>query len=166
VVPAQRQAQEPARSDADDGMPQGRVEPEVEIEVLEPVDLARVWPTDERAPDLVRQYLREIGRVPLLSAVEEVELARSVEAGLFAEDRLANEPDVAVDLRSELRQIALLGREAKRKLIEANLRLVVSVAKRYVGRGLPLLDLIQEGNVGLIRAVEKFDYAKGYKFST
>jgi RNA polymerase primary sigma factor len=164
-VPAQRQAEGPAGPDTGGGAPE-RAEPDIEAEVVQPVELARVSPIDERAPDLVRQYLREIGRVPLLSAIEEVELARSVEAGLFAEERLAVEPDLDPVLRSELRQIALLGRDAKRKLIEANLRLVVSVAKRYVGRGLPLLDLIQEGNVGLIRAVEKFDYAKGYKFST
>ncbi|MDH6125279.1 RNA polymerase primary sigma factor [Kitasatospora sp. GP82] len=120
------------------------------------------------AADLLRQYLREIGRIRLLTAVEEVELARQVEAGLFAEE--------ALDLRGadgaagcpvgELDRLVVLGRLAKRRLIEANLRLVVSVAKRYVGRGLTLLDLIQEGNLGLIRAVEKFDYARGYKFST
>jgi len=137
----------------------------------EPVEVETVvvrpsWGSSERAPDLVRQYLREIGRVPLLKAAEEVELARSVEAGLFAEDRLENAVGLDETLRSELRQLVLLGRESKRNLIEANLRLVVSVAKRYVGRGLPLLDLVQEGNVGLIRAVEKFDYIKGYKFST
>jgi RNA polymerase primary sigma factor len=124
------------------------------------------WTTAERAPDLVRQYLREIGRVALLTAAEEVELARSVEVGLFAQDRLDSGVDLDEDLRSELRQLVWYGREAKRRLIEANLRLVVSVAKRYLGRGLPLLDLVQEGNVGLIRAVEKFDYVKGYKFST
>ena len=134
---------------------------EVETVVVRPS-----WGSSERAPDLVRQYLREIGRVPLLKAAEEVELARSVEAGLFAEDRLENAVGLDETLRSELRQLVLLGRESKRNLIEANLRLVVSVAKRYVGRGLPLLDLVQEGNVGLIRAVEKFDYIKGYKFST
>jgi RNA polymerase primary sigma factor len=166
-VPAQRQPEVPGRSNAVVGVAPDDEEPDVvELELVEPIDLTRSWAVDERAPDLVRQYLREIGRVPLLSAVEEVELARSVEAGLFAENRLANQPDLEPVLRSELRQIVLLGREAKRRLIEANLRLVVSVAKRYVGRGLPLLDLIQEGNVGLIRAVEKFDYAKGYKFST
>ncbi|MGH9251615.1 MAG: RNA polymerase sigma factor [Acidimicrobiales bacterium] len=134
---------------------------EVETVVIRPS-----WGSSERAPDLVRQYLREIGRVPLLTAAEEVELARSIEAGLFAEDRLENAVGLDETLRSELRQLVLLGRESKRNLIEANLRLVVSVAKRYVGRGLPLLDLVQEGNVGLIRAVEKFDYIKGYKFST
>ena len=117
--------------------------------------------------DLFRQYLREIGRIPLLTAVEEVELARQVEAGLFAEERLNSRPGPADErLADELDQLVVLGRIAKRRLIEANLRLVVSVAKRYVGRGLTMLDLVQEGNLGLIRAVEKFDYARGYKFST
>lgn len=116
--------------------------------------------------DLLRQYLREIGRVPLLTAAEEVELARRVEAGLFAEERLAAAPDPDSRLAHDLDRIVVLGRTAKRRLIEANLRLVVSVAKRYVGRGLTLLDLVQEGNLGLIRAVEKFDYTRGYKFST
>ncbi|MGW2324901.1 sigma-70 family RNA polymerase sigma factor [Streptomyces sp. NPDC001700] len=116
--------------------------------------------------DLFRQYLREIGRIPLLSAAEEVELARRVEAGLFAEEKLANAPDLDSQLALDLDRLVVLGRMAKRRLIEANLRLVVSVAKRYVGRGLTMLDLVQEGNLGLIRAVEKFDYARGYKFST
>ncbi|QMU80109.1 RNA polymerase sigma factor [Streptacidiphilus sp. PB12-B1b] len=117
--------------------------------------------------DLFRQYLREIGRIPLLTAVEEVELARQVEAGLFAEEYLNTRREPADDLLAdELDQLVVLGRIAKRRLIEANLRLVVSVAKRYVGRGLTMLDLVQEGNLGLIRAVEKFDYARGYKFST
>lgn len=116
--------------------------------------------------DLLRQYLREIGRVPLLTAADEVELARRVEAGLFAEERLRRAPGPGPRLARDLERITVLGRTAKRRLIEANLRLVVSVAKRYVGRGLTLLDLIQEGNVGLIRAVEKFDYTRGYKFST
>ncbi|MGW2837727.1 RNA polymerase sigma factor [Streptomyces sp. NPDC001493] len=116
--------------------------------------------------DLLRQYLREIGRVPLLTAAEEVELARRVEAGLFAEERLATGPRPDPRLAHDLDLITVLGRNAKRRLIEANLRLVVSVAKRYVGRGLTMLDLVQEGNVGLIRAVEKFDYTRGYKFST
>ena len=119
------------------------------------------------AADLFRQYLREIGRVALLTAVEEVELARQVEAGLFAEEYLNSRPALDDDrLADELDQLVVLGRIAKRRLIEANLRLVVSVAKRYVGRGLTMLDLVQEGNLGLIRAVEKFDYARGYKFST
>ncbi|WP_242659320.1 RNA polymerase sigma factor RpoD [Thermostaphylospora chromogena] len=120
----------------------------------------------KRAPtsDLVRIYLREIGRVPLLTAEEEVELAKSIEAGLFAEDKLANGvPPLAYP---ELEELVWEGHRAKQRLIEANLRLVVSIAKRYVGRGMLFLDLIQEGNLGLIRAVEKFDYTKGYKFST
>nr|WP_244189802.1 RNA polymerase sigma factor [Streptomyces incarnatus] len=116
--------------------------------------------------DLFRQYLREIGRIPLLTAAEEVELARRVEAGLFAEEKLGNTPDLDSQLALDLDRLVVLGRMAKRRLIEANLRLVVSVAKRYVGRGLTMLDLVQEGNLGLIRAVEKFDYARGYKFST
>ncbi|GHF34749.1 RNA polymerase principal sigma factor HrdA [Streptomyces mashuensis] len=116
--------------------------------------------------DLFRQYLREIGRIPLLSAAEEVELARRVEAGLFAEEKLARTPDLDTQLALDLDRLVVLGRMAKRRLIEANLRLVVSVAKRYIGRGLTMLDLVQEGNLGLIRAVEKFDYARGYKFST
>ncbi|MFJ4845054.1 MULTISPECIES: RNA polymerase sigma factor [unclassified Streptomyces] len=116
--------------------------------------------------DLFRQYLREIGRIPLLTAVEEVELARRVEAGLFAEEKLSSTPDLDSRLAVDLDRLVVLGRMAKRRLIEANLRLVVSVAKRYVGRGLTMLDLVQEGNLGLIRAVEKFDYARGYKFST
>ena len=128
--------------------------------------LAEAWAGADRTPDLVRQYLREIGRVPLLTAADEVSLARAVEAGLFAEDRLANLPDIDPVLGADLAEIVRQGHQAKRRLIEANLRLVVSVAKRYVGRGLPMLDLVQEGNVGLIRAVEKFDYTKGYKFST
>ncbi|MCG8968426.1 RNA polymerase sigma factor [Streptomyces sp. CL12-4] len=116
--------------------------------------------------DLFRQYLREIGRIPLLSAAEEVDLARRVEAGLFAEEKLRLTPDLDSSLALDLDRIVVMGRLAKRRLIEANLRLVVSVAKRYVGRGLTMLDLVQEGNLGLIRAVEKFDYARGYKFST
>ncbi|WP_344119250.1 RNA polymerase sigma factor [Streptomyces blastmyceticus] len=116
--------------------------------------------------DLFRQYLREIGRIPLLSAAEEVDLARCVEAGLFAEEKLGSTPDLDSQLALDLDRLVVLGRMAKRRLIEANLRLVVSVAKRYIGRGLTMLDLVQEGNLGLIRAVEKFDYARGYKFST
>ncbi|MEZ0091660.1 RNA polymerase sigma factor [Streptacidiphilus sp. EB129] len=117
--------------------------------------------------DLFRQYLREIGRIPLLTAVDEVDLARQVEAGLFAEEFLNSHPSLPDDgLADDLDRLVVIGRIAKRRLIEANLRLVVSVAKRYVGRGLTMLDLVQEGNLGLIRAVEKFDYARGYKFST
>ncbi|MBQ1098900.1 RNA polymerase sigma factor [Streptomyces sp. b94] len=116
--------------------------------------------------DLFRQYLREIGRIPLLTAAEEVDLARRVEAGLFAEEKLRLAVDLDSRLALDLDRLVVMGRLAKRRLIEANLRLVVSVAKRYVGRGLTMLDLVQEGNLGLIRAVEKFDYARGYKFST
>ncbi|WP_405971915.1 RNA polymerase sigma factor [Streptomyces sp. NBC_00988] len=123
---------------------------------------------DNGAPssDLFRQYLREIGRIPLLTAAEEVDLARRVEAGLFAEEKLGGATDLDSQLALDLDKLVVMGRMAKRRLIEANLRLVVSVAKRYVGRGLTMLDLVQEGNLGLIRAVEKFDYARGYKFST
>src|SRR5450755_1225598 len=119
--------------------------------------------------DLVRIYLREIGRVPLLTAQDEVELAKAIEAGLFAEEKLQNGfPADAGNgvLMGELALVAADGLRAKQRLIEANLRLVVSIAKRYIGRGLVFLDLIQEGNLGLIRAVEKFDYTRGYKFST
>ncbi|MBO3750396.1 RNA polymerase sigma factor RpoD [Streptosporangiaceae bacterium NEAU-GS5] len=142
------------------------------VEVLEPQGDEDVIKPDEedvgkRAPtsDLVRIYLREIGRVPLLTAEEEVELAKAIEAGLFAEDKVCASAAVRV-ARPELEELIWEGVRAKQRLIEANLRLVVSIAKRYVGRGMLFLDLIQEGNLGLIRAVEKFDYTKGYKFST
>ncbi|WP_281906305.1 RNA polymerase sigma factor SigB [Phytohabitans aurantiacus] len=120
--------------------------------------------TDERgvSADLVRAYLNGIGRTKLLTAVQEVELAKRIEAGLFAEEKLASLSPAAADLVV----VAAEGRAAKDHLLEANLRLVVSIAKRYTGRGMAFLDLIQEGNLGLIRAVEKFDYTKGYKFST
>lgn len=107
-----------------------------------------------------------IGRVPLLNAEMEVELSLQVEAGLFAEEKLAHDKKLDKKLRREYEQLVLQGRRAKNHLLEANLRLVVSLAKRYTGRGMLFLDLIQEGNLGLIRAVEKFDYTKGYKFST
>ncbi|WP_405086308.1 RNA polymerase sigma factor [Microbispora sp. NBC_01389] len=117
--------------------------------------------------DPVKDYLKQIGKVPLLNAEQEVELAKRIEAGLFAEEQLAQEADnLPVDVRAELEWIAEDGHRAKNHLLEANLRLVVSLAKRYTGRGMLFLDLIQEGNLGLIRAVEKFDYTKGYKFST
>lgn len=131
-----------------------------------PEPAVRAADTGGPSSDLFRQYLREIGRIPLLSAAEEVELARRVEAGLFAEEKLGSTPDLDSQLALDLDRLVVLGRMAKRRLIEANLRLVVSVAKRYIGRGLTMLDLVQEGNLGLIRAVEKFDYARGYKFST
>ena len=115
--------------------------------------------------DPVRLYLKEIGKVPLLTAELEVELAKSVEAGLFAAEKLLS-PGLSQAERRDLELVQLEGVIAKRHLVEANLRLVVSIAKRYVGRGMLFLDLIQEGNLGLIRAVEKFDYTKGFKFST
>jgi len=116
--------------------------------------------------DPVKDYLKQIGRVPLLNAEQEVELAKRVEAGLFAEETLNSGEKFEKKLKRELDWIAEDGRRAKNHLLEANLRLVVSLAKRYTGRGMLFLDLIQEGNLGLIRAVEKFDYTKGYKFST
>ncbi|MEV8212092.1 RNA polymerase sigma factor [Leifsonia sp. NPDC077715] len=116
--------------------------------------------------DPVKDYLKQIGKVPLLNAAEEVELAMRIEAGLFAEDKLANTPNLSKELERELKWVARDGQRAKSHLLGANLRLVVSLAKRYTGRGMQFLDLIQEGNLGLIRAVEKFDYTKGFKFST
>ncbi|MFF4901601.1 RNA polymerase sigma factor [Streptomyces sp. NPDC001068] len=154
--PAEREG--PAAEELAADAPESEPEPE-------PPVAARV-DTGSPSSDLFRQYLREIGRIPLLTAAEEVELARRVEAGLFAEERLGSAPDLDSQLALDLDRLVVMGRMAKRRLIEANLRLVVSVAKRYVGRGLTMLDLVQEGNLGLIRAVEKFDYARGYKFST
>ena len=116
--------------------------------------------------DPVKDYLKQIGKVPLLNAEQEVELAKRIEAGLFAEEKLAERANLSTDARIDLEWIAEDGTRAKNHLLEANLRLVVSLAKRYTGRGMLFLDLIQEGNLGLIRAVEKFDYTKGYKFST
>lgn len=116
--------------------------------------------------DPVKDYLKQIGRVALLNAELEVELATRIEAGLFAEEKLSTDKKLDKKLRRELEWIAEDGKRAKNHLLEANLRLVVSLAKRYTGRGMLFLDLIQEGNLGLIRAVEKFDYTKGYKFST
>ena len=116
--------------------------------------------------DPVKDYLKLIGRVPLLNAEMEVELSLQVEAGLFAEEKIAHDKKLDKKTKREYEQLVLQGRRAKNHLLEANLRLVVSLAKRYTGRGMLFLDLIQEGNLGLIRAVEKFDYTKGYKFST
>ncbi len=150
------------------------VEAEVEVEEEQGFVLSDVDDTDEpiqqvqvagATADPVKDYLKQIGKVPLLNAEQEVELAKRIEAGLFAEEKMAggikNEK-----LHREMEWIAEDGRRAKNHLLEANLRLVVSLAKRYTGRGMLFLDLIQEGNLGLIRAVEKFDYTKGYKFST
>ncbi|MDP2623472.1 MAG: RNA polymerase sigma factor RpoD [Actinomycetota bacterium] len=117
--------------------------------------------------DPVRMYLQEIGRVPLLDAQQEVELSMQMEAGLKAKEKIAHITDpLPIADRTILDRSARLGDRAQQRLVEANLRLVVSIAKKYVGRGMPLLDLIQEGNLGLMRAVEKFDYRKGFKFST
>ena len=116
--------------------------------------------------DSVHTYLKSIGRRTLLTAAQEVELAKRIEAGLFAEHKLETEDGLGADLRRDLEEVAEDGRRAKAHMLEANLRLVVSVAKKYSDRGLSLLDVVQEGNLGLIRAVEKFDYTKGYKFST
>ncbi|MFD9460529.1 RNA polymerase sigma factor [Streptomyces sp. NPDC060027] len=169
-VPSQRRAAHhpEAEQAGPPEAPGAEVEVETEAEAPEPVEPPRSRAADTGGPssDLFRQYLREIGRIPLLTAAEEVDLARRVEAGLFAEEKLRLAPDLDSQLALDLDKIVVMGRMAKRRLIEANLRLVVSVAKRYVGRGLTMLDLVQEGNLGLIRAVEKFDYARGYKFST
>jgi RNA polymerase sigma factor (sigma-70 family) len=124
--------------------------------------------TDEVAEerDLVGVYLHEISRTPLLDAAQEVELSRAIEAGLYAEHLLDEGPIPAGVKKSELRILVSEGERAKDQFIRANLRLVVSIARRYVRSGMPMLDLIQEGNTGLVRAVEKFDYERGYKFST
>ncbi|TDE26498.1 RNA polymerase sigma factor [Nonomuraea mesophila] len=135
---------------------------------------AEVVELDEGVPDggaavgadSVKTYLKEIGRVPLLTAEQEIELAKRIEAGLFARERLDTEPGLPAELRADLEWIADDGMRAKQRMLEANLRLVVSIAKRYTGRGMLFLDLIQEGNLGLIRTIEKFDYRLGYKFST
>jgi RNA polymerase primary sigma factor len=116
--------------------------------------------------DSVHTYLKSIGRTSLLTAEQEVDLAKRIEAGLFAEHKLETETDLSKSYRRDLQAAAEDGRRAKAHMLEANLRLVVSVAKKYSDRGLSLLDVVQEGNLGLIRAVEKFDYTKGYKFST
>ncbi|MEU1704309.1 RNA polymerase sigma factor [Streptomyces sp. NPDC005706] len=171
VPPQSRATGHPEASQEQTGEP---AEPPAEAlteepeEAAEPAAPAAAGRTETGGPsaDLFRQYLREIGRIPLLTAAEEVDLARKVEAGLFAEEKLSSTPDLDSRLAHDLDRLVVMGRMAKRRLIEANLRLVVSVAKRYVGRGLTMLDLVQEGNLGLIRAVEKFDYARGYKFST
>ena len=162
------------------------LEEEVEIEEVEVVEEEEdeeegkgfvLGPADDDAPaqqvitagataDPVKDYLKQIGKVALLNAEQEVDLAKRIEAGLFAEEKLASTKKIEAKYRRELEWIANDGRHAKNHLLEANLRLVVSLAKRYTGRGMLFLDLIQEGNLGLIRAVEKFDYTKGYKFST
>ncbi len=138
-------------------------EEEAKEEVVPEIDLSVKAPTN----DPVRMYLKEIGKVPLLTAAEEVTLAKRIEAGEKVTETLEREEEsLPRDEVRKLRRVERDGMNAKKKLVEANLRLVVSIAKRYVGRGMLFLDLIQEGNLGLIRAVEKFDYRKGYKFST
>ncbi len=131
-------------------------------------DVKPVADLDEVAAsaDLVRVYLNEIGKVALLTAADEVELAKRIEAGLYAEHLLSQPNDFTAARKRDLRLVVADGARAKDHLLRANLRLVVSLAKRYTGHGMPFLDLIQEGNLGLIRAVEKFDYTKGFKFST
>ena len=137
-----------------------------EEELIDPNELVDSFSID----DPVRMYLKEIGKVPLLTADEEILYASEMTAGMEAQEKLNTAKDEGVELpeaeRAELEALALKGEASKQKLAEANLRLVVSIAKRYVGRGMLFLDLIQEGNLGLIKAVEKFDYTKGYKFST
>ncbi|GAA1834918.1 sigma-70 family RNA polymerase sigma factor [Pseudonocardia ailaonensis] len=147
-----------AETDWDEADTAARKRPELTAEDLD---------AQSPAADLVRVYLNGIGKTALLTAAQEVDLAKRIEAGVFAKHVLDTEgtaldADYARDLRAVVRD----GERARNHLLEANLRLVVSLAKRYTGRGMPLLDLIQEGNLGLIRAVEKFDYAKGFKFST
>jgi RNA polymerase primary sigma factor len=131
-------------------------------------DLPAAWVVAASATaDPVNDYLKQIGKVKLLNAGQEVELSKRIEAGLFAEEKLAEGSGVlCADRSTDLEEVAEDGRRAKNHLVEANLRLVVSLARRYTGRGMLFLDLIQEGNLGLIRGVEKFDYTRGYKFST
>ena len=162
-------------SDDDDDDDEIILDDEEEVEV-EKIDLS--VPDGVSVEDPVRMYLKEIGKVPLLSAEEEIELAKKMEAGAVAEEKIsllktrmqeseddAEKEEIKAEIK-ELQKEVDWGDDAKKRLAEANLRLVVSIAKRYVGRGMLVLDLIQEGNLGLIKAVEKFDYRKGYKFST
>ena len=148
----------------------GVIEAEAEaVALAEASDKLSEVDLDDQTPamgDSVHTYLKSIGRTSLLTAEQEVDLAKRIEAGLFAEHKLDTEPDLSEDIRRDLEAVAEDGRRAKAHMLEANLRLVVSVAKKYTDRGLSLLDVVQEGNLGLIRAVEKFDYTKGYKFST
>jgi RNA polymerase primary sigma factor len=142
---------------------------EAEAAALAEADRLSEADLDDQTPamgDSVHTYLKSIGRTSLLTAEQEVDLAKRIEAGLFAEHKLDTDPDLSPEFRRDLELVAEDGRRAKSHMLEANLRLVVSVAKKYSDRGLSLLDVVQEGNLGLIRAVEKFDYTKGYKFST
>lgn len=131
-----------------------------------PVPTAEDLDAQSPSADLVRVYLNGIGRTALINAEQEVELSKQIEAGVYAQHLLETRKRMSANRKRDLAILVREGTQARAHLLEANLRLVVSLAKRYTGRGMPLLDLIQEGNLGLIRAVEKFDYAKGYKFST
>jgi RNA polymerase primary sigma factor len=179
-VPAARAAKEAAETDlatdmsddADidlDSVDADVVTLEAEAAALGDVDKLAEADLDDQTPamgDSVHTYLKSIGRTSLLTAEQEVDLAKRIEAGLFAEHKLETATGLDEDYRRDLELVAEDGRRAKAHMLEANLRLVVSVAKKYSDRGLSLLDVVQEGNLGLIRAVEKFDYTKGYKFST
>ncbi|GAA0930273.1 sigma-70 family RNA polymerase sigma factor [Pseudonocardia zijingensis] len=157
AIPGQRTDSEPFGTSSVDRSDE--IAPEISAEDLD---------AQSPAADLVRVYLNGIGKTALLTAAQEVELAKRIEAGVFAQHVLDEAAPGELDAQyaADLRAIVRDGRRARNHLLEANLRLVVSLAKRYTGRGMPLLDLIQEGNLGLIRAVEKFDYTKGFKFST
>jgi len=160
VIPGQRTDSDPLETTAGDvSEVSEEINPEISAEDLD---------AQSPAADLVRVYLNGIGKTALLTAAQEVELAKRIEAGVFAQHVLDEAEPGTLDKQYEadLRAIVRDGQRARNHLLEANLRLVVSLAKRYTGRGMPLLDLIQEGNLGLIRAVEKFDYTKGFKFST
>ena len=176
------QREDERRSGGSDGDDPGRVIEPITPPVV-PIEAVDEPVSQERAPrparprhtrvlaegasfDPVRMYLKEIGKVPLLTGAQEVSMAKRFEAGLDAEAQIEAAADLSPERRASLRAVVRDGELAKSQLIEANLRLVVSIAKRYVGRGMALLDLVQEGNLGLIRAVEKFDYTKGFKFST
>jgi RNA polymerase primary sigma factor len=165
-APARATSRPPPAARPRAGGEESQDEPLVCGEDDEDLPAARVAAAGATA-DPVKDYLKQIGKVPLLNAGQEVELARRIEAGLFAGQKLAEASrDLRAGARIDLEQVAEDGRRAKNHLLEANLRLVVSLARRYTGRGMLFLDLIQEGNLGLIRGVEKFDYTRGYKFST
>jgi RNA polymerase nonessential primary-like sigma factor len=157
AIPGQRTDSEPLGTTSGDRSEE--IAPEISAEDLD---------AQSPAADLVRVYLNGIGKTALLTAAQEVELAKRIEAGVFAQHMIdeAAPGELEKQYAADLRAIVRDGHRARNHLLEANLRLVVSLAKRYTGRGMPLLDLIQEGNLGLIRAVEKFDYTKGFKFST
>ncbi len=171
-----RRAKTAEASSEDEGTPTAEVDADEDVAVeaeaaalAEASDRLSEADLDDQTPamgDSVHTYLKSIGRTSLLTAEQEVDLAKRIEAGLFAEHKLDTEPDLSQGFRRDLEAVAEDGRRAKAHMLEANLRLVVSVAKKYTDRGLSLLDVVQEGNLGLIRAVEKFDYTKGYKFST